>query len=218
MTESSRRLKYPGARIAVFAREPRLGQVKSRLATRIGESAALAIYRAMLQRVGELLLHCDLADWTLWVTSNPSHKSFLSLCNKKNIFLQSDGDLGARMLHTLRESLRAEGTEAVLLIGTDCPALDVDYLDSALAALSAGNDIVLGPAEDGGYVLPGAPQAIPALFEDVEWGTDRVLSTTIERLQTGNYRYALLDSLWDVDRPDDLERLETLSPPLQWLK
>ncbi len=203
-------------RIAVFAREPRLGQVKSRLAVEIGEAAALAIYEAMLSRVAALAESSMVSEWDLWITSNPSHKSFLSICNKKNIFIQEGDDLGARMDHTIQQTLSREGTESLILIGTDCPALTEVYLRQAVAALDSGSDVVLGPAEDGGYVLIGARRPIPSLFEDISWGSDRVMSQTLERLQAGQISYQLLDTLWDVDRPEDLRRLQQLQPPLEW--
>lgn len=216
MTERLEARIHPRGRIVVFAREPRLGQVKSRLAKTLGEAAALAIYEAMLLRVGKLLQHAGLAPWDLWVTSNPSHKTFITLCNKKNIYLQEGADLGARMDFALRQSLAREDSDAVILIGTDCPALSADYLDGALAALESGSDVVLGPAEDGGYVLIGARQPIPGLFEAMPWGSEQVLPRTLERLADSGLSYQLLETLWDVDYPDDIPRLKSLSPPLHW--
>ncbi len=203
-------------RIAVFARAPVLGQVKSRLAVQIGDAAALAVYRAMLARVGTLLANSGLPEWDLWVTSNPDHKEFLSLCNKKNIYLQKGEDLGAKMHHTIQQSLARNDADALLIIGTDCPALTEAYLSSALLALESGSDVVLGPAEDGGYVLVGARRPVPRLFEGISWGSDRVMSQTLERLKGSGISYRLLDTLWDVDRPGDLERLRHLEPPLDW--
>ncbi|MEX0963314.1 MAG: TIGR04283 family arsenosugar biosynthesis glycosyltransferase [Pseudohongiellaceae bacterium] len=204
------------ARLAVFAREPRLGQVKSRLAVEIGEPAALAVYEAMLRRLGTLLNQAGLAAWELWVTSNTSHERFLSLCNKKDIHLQLGQDLGARMSHTLQQTLRRGDTDVVVLIGTDCPALTADYLHRALSALEAGTDVVLGPAEDGGYVLIGARAPIPELFEGISWGSDQVLAQTLVRLEASQLSCQLLETLWDVDRPEDLARLRQLEPPLHW--
>lgn len=209
-------LEFPRARIAVFAREPRLGQVKSRLAVGSGEAAALAVYRAMLRRVGALLVEARLAEWELWVSSNKSHEDFLSICNAKNIYQQEGQDLGAKMDHAIVQTLGREATDAVLLIGTDCPALTKDYLRGALAALDEGVEVVLGPAEDGGYVLIGARQPIPALFRDMPWGSDQVLAETRRRLEQGGLRYRVLETLWDVDRPEDLARLQQLQPPLNW--
>lgn len=208
--------KYPNSCIIVFAREPRLGEVKTRLANVIGRQKSLALYEAMLHRLGTLLQRCNLAKWDLWVTSNSSHKSFISICNLKDIYIQNGVDLGQKMSNAIINTLARKEVESVLVIGTDCPALDTDYLDSALQALEMGNEVVLGPAEDGGYVLIGARRCIPELFFAIPWGTNKVLAETVQRLDAQGLPYKLLQTLWDVDRVDDLNRLKQLNPPLGW--
>ena len=193
-----------------------MGKVKSRLAAEIGAKQALAVYQAMLARVGQLLIQSQIAAWDLWVTSNLSHKNFLSICNKTNIYMQTGQDLGARMDAAIRQTLLKKSVESVILIGTDCPALTERYLDQALLALESGVDVVLGPAEDGGYVLVGMRRPIGAVFEDIPWGTERVMQRTLEALKAKELTYRLLDTLWDVDRPEDLARLQLLEPPLSW--
>lgn len=209
-------VSHPRSRIVVFAREPVLGRVKSRLAVAIGQEEALAVYQAMLARIAGLLSSANLAAWDLWVTSNISHKSFLSICNRSNIYLQEGGDLGAKMDAAIQQTLADGSIDDVLLIGTDCPALTAKYLDQALAALKSGVDVVLGPAEDGGYVLVGMVRPLPVVFKDIPWGTDKVLSRTLEVLKANQMSYRLLDTLWDVDRPEDLDRLSELKPRLNW--
>jgi rSAM/selenodomain-associated transferase 2/rSAM/selenodomain-associated transferase 1 len=209
-------IAHPRSRIVVLAREPLLGHVKSRLASEIGAQGALAVYQGMLARLGLLLSRGEIATWDLWVTSNCSHKEFLSICNKKNIFLQNGKDLGARMDSAIAQTLLEKNVESVILIGTDCPALTTGYLDQALLALESGVDVVLGPAEDGGYVLVGMRRPIAAVFEDIPWGTDQVMDKTLEALKANGLSYKLLDTLWDVDRPEDLARLQLLEPPLNW--
>lgn len=209
-------IAHPRSRIVVFAREPLLGKVKSRLAIEIGAQEALAVYQAMLARLGRLLNHAQLAAWDLWVTSNCSHKDFVSICNNSNIYLQSGQDLGARMDGAIRQTLLEEDVESIILIGTDCPALTERYLDQALLALESGVDVVLGPAEDGGYVLVGMRRPTAVIFEDIPWGTNQVMHRTLETLKAQELTYRLLDTLWDVDRPEDLVRLQQLAPPLAW--
>lgn len=215
-TTTDSTFSHPRSRIAVFAREPLLGQVKSRLAGEIGAQEALAVYQAMLARLGELLTRARIAEWDLWVTSNRSHENFISICNKRNIYLQKGRDLGARMDGAIQQTLTGKDVENVILIGTDCPALTAGYLDQALLALESGVDVVLGPAEDGGYVLVGMRRPIPAVFEDIPWGSNQVLDRTKEALRTNDLSYRLLETLWDVDRPEDLARLQLLEPPLSW--
>ena len=215
-TVANSAIAYPRSRIIVFAREPLLGQVKSRLASEIGAQEALAVYQAMLARLGNLLTQAQIAVWDLWVTSNCSHEAFVSICNKTNIYLQNGKDLGARMDGAIQQTLLDKRVESVILIGTDCPALTERYLDQALLALESGVDVVLGPAEDGGYVLVGMRRPISAVFEDIPWGSDQVMRRTLETLKAKELTYRLLDTLWDVDRPEDMARLQLLEPPLSW--
>ena len=206
--------KFPDSRIAVFAREPILGKVKTRLSAALGEEGALALYQQMLARIGACISASQLARLDLWVTSNPSHESFLSICNELNIYIQNGDDLGAKMAFTCDHTLVAEAAQSVLIVGTDCPVMDAAYLDSALTRLQAGSDVVIGPAEDGGYVLIGMRRPLPALFADIPWGTDRVLAETLTKLEALSINYHLLPTLWDVDTPADLPRLQTLNPSL----
>jgi rSAM/selenodomain-associated transferase 1 len=201
------------ARLLVFARAPCLGQVKTRLSASIGDANALRLYRAMLGRLGALL---EGMDWDLWVTSNKFHKDFLSICKSKNICDQKEGDLGQRMLHAISCSLAQESIEFVVLIGTDCPALEPAYLECAFEALQEGVEVVLGPAEDGGYVLVGMRQPVPEIFSNINWGSGTVLEETVQRLRQLGLSYRLLETLWDVDTVEDLPRLRELSPPLLW--
>lgn len=207
---------HPRARIIVFAREPVPGKVKTRLQPALGRTGALALYRALLARLGRRLTAATLAPWELWVSSNQDHEDFITICNKKDINLQSGADLGARMDHASATVLARDGVDRVLLIGCDCPLLDGDYLGRALVALSQA-DVVLGPAEDGGYVLIGMKRPQPALFRDVAWGTGRVLAQTRAHIAAAGLTAELLEPLWDVDRPEDLGRLAALDPAMEAL-
>ena len=121
---------------------------------------------------------------------------------------QPAGDLGERM--RLIATLGLAESDAVVLIGNDCPALDGAYLQAACAALQE-QSVVIGPAEDGGYVLLGLRNIDVALFNDMPWGTEQVLSMTLQRLQQLDWCPVLLPELWDVDRPEDLSRLAALN-------
>ena len=206
--------QYTDSRMVVFAREPLLGSVKTRLVTALGEERTLALYEAMLSRTVSQAQLSDLTEVDLWVSSNISHQFFLNICNKKNIFLQYGKDLGLKMANAIEKTFQLPSIKSVVLIGTDCPAMTSEYIESAFAALKAGSDVVLGPATDGGYVLIGVGKVIPKLFEGIQWGGDRVLAATIDKIRSQNLKCQLLDMLWDVDCPEDLVRLEELEPPL----
>jgi hypothetical protein len=206
--------KFPDSRIAEFAREPILGKVKTRLLAALGEEGALALYQQMLARIGSCIGTARLAQLDLWVTSNPSHESFLSICNEMNIYVQEGDELGEKMAFTCDQTLVTEAAQSMLIVGTDCPVMDADYLEAALSSLQGDSDVVIGPAEDGGYVLIGMRQPQAALFADISWGSERVLAETLARAKSLHLNYHLLPTLWDVDTPADLPRLQTLNPSL----
>ncbi len=208
------RHKFAAARILVFAREPKAGAVKRRLAAQIGEQAALRLYRAMLRRVVATVEQRPLAEYRLWVTSNREHEDFLALCNAQDIHLQRGADLGARMIHAAATELAQDAVESVLIVGSDCPALTLDYLEQALQALAQGFEVVIGPARDGGFVLIGLRKARAELFHAVDWGGPEVLRQTLHRVRGLGIRHHLLEVSWDVDDAEDLPLLDALRPPL----
>lgn len=120
---------------------------------------------------------------------------------------QRGDDLGARMHHAMVRALRRH--RAAIVVGTDCPVLSARDLQRA-AALLRSNDVVLAPAEDGGYALIGLRKPCAALFEGIEWGGASVLSETISRLRKTGLKWKALRTVWDLDRPEDLKRLRSL--------
>jgi len=104
------------------------------------------------------------------------------------------------------ESVLARAWRAIL-VGSDIPALSAQYLRDAERALAGGDDVVIGPAEDGGYVLVGLSRCDAGLFREIPWGGPRVLPETRLRIAALRWRLSELSALWDVDRPDDLQRL-----------
>jgi len=119
------------------------------------------------------------------------------VCNRQ----QAGGDIGLRMSHAMRSALQHAGH--VVLIGADCPSLTTDDLDTAFQALQQGSDVVLGPAEDGGYYLIGMNLHHPALFEDIPWSTPRVLEKTETRLRQLGLTWHRLTMRRDIDTAED---------------
>ena len=193
-------------RIAVFAKAPVPGEVKTRLSKTLGDEQAArfhgvlvkrALASAVASRVGPVELHC---------APGPGHAFFDECAAEFGVSLhaQVGPDLGERMAHAFACSL--EAGSPLVVIGSDCPALAPADLRAAAAALAA-HDAVLVPAEDGGYVLIGLARSIEGLFDGVHWGTDAVLAQTRDRLRRAGARSIELPTLWDVDRPEDYERL-----------
>jgi len=197
-----------GCRIIVFAKAPVSGRVKTRLIPSLGPSGAASLYRQLVFRALSIAIDAKIGPVDLWCTPSAGHPFFRRCVRKFSISLfdQTAGDLGARMAHAFRETLRLAST--VVLIGTDCPSLTSDDLRAAASVLRRGVDAVIGPAEDGGYVLIGLRRYTPELFTGISWGTGSVLRETEERLFGLGWESFRLSEHWDVDRPEDVERLK----------
>lgn len=193
--------------LLVFAKAPVPGRVKTRLAATIGAAAAAAVYRELaattLAHAAAARRSGAVAAIELWCDPDPDHEDFRALAALAGATLhrQPAGDLGARMAGAIADALQRHA--AVLLVGTDCPLLDAAYLARA-AELLAGHDAVLGPAEDGGYVLVGATR--PLRFARVRWSSPHALADTEAEFAAAGLSWRAAATLWDVDTPSDLAR------------
>ena len=190
-------------RVALMARTPVAGQAKTRLAPALGDDGAARLHRQLVLHACEVLVTAGCGDVDLWLTGEPV-AGFEAHCLElgvRSVRAQSGGDLGQRMLRVCETTLAEADT--VLLVGSDAPGIDRDYLLRASAALSR-RDMVIGPARDGGYVMLGLRRADPSLFTGVAWGTANVLTATLERVRGLGWSCSLLGSLPDIDRPEDL--------------
>ncbi len=194
--------------IVVFAKAPQPGAVKTRLIPLLGAEGAAALHLRLVKRAlataraaafGRVELHC----------APDAEDAFFRFCGSRYgaaLAPQAAGDLGARMLAAFGTALAAHAR--VLLIGSDCPALSARDLRQAEQALREGHDAVLAPAEDGGYALIGLTRCDARLFEGIAWGGDGVMAETRARLAALGWRWRELETLWDVDRPEDYARLK----------
>lgn len=200
--------RYPQGRILFFAKTPVAGRVKTRLQPVLGEEGALALHRRLI-RFGWQQLQCSAqAPMQLWASAEGGQDFFSQLAGVQHIHQQVGGDLGARMHHATQAALA--DAEFVVVVGADCPSVDGAYVAQALSLLAAGEPVVLGPAEDGGYVLVGLRAPTPAVFHDISWGQPQVMAQTRQRLRQAGITWRELPLRWDVDRPEDLARLEAL--------
>jgi rSAM/selenodomain-associated transferase 1 len=200
-------LRFPAARILIFAKAPEPGQVKTRLIPALGAQGAADLQARLLRDTVARLAATRLASIELWCAPGCRWEPFPELADRYGLGIhgQRGADLGETMLHAATHALRRG--DKVVLVGTDCPSLDGAYLEQALMALQE-HDAVIGPAEDGGYVLLGLKRTAEALFRDISWGTDRVTELTRNHMAALAWRWAELPILWDLDRPEDLERLD----------
>jgi uncharacterized protein len=197
--------------IAIMAKAPIPGTAKTRLIPSIGAHAAAMLQQRLTERSVATALAANIGAVTLWCAPDFNHVSFIDMVMRLRITLkqQPEGDLGARMLAAMATS----GGPA-LVIGTDCPALDVNHLRAAANALRTGTDVVVIPSEDGGYVLIGARVTQPKLFTGLTWGTATVLAETRVRAKALSLAFLELPPLWDVDTENDLARMERAYPEL----
>ncbi len=206
-------------RLIVFAKLPQSGRVKTRLAATIGPDRALRVYRKLLAATLCLASRSPVErrEWRFDAAPGvlPAGNAALlrRLANRGWIIAPQQGrDLGERMAQAIESGLDAGNS--VVLIGADCPVLETGDISAAFDALKA-TDAVFGPAEDGGYVLVGLSRALPELFEAMPWGSDQVMSRSLERLESSGASVALLREMWDVDRQADLERYQAGLPAPQ---
>jgi rSAM/selenodomain-associated transferase 1 len=202
-------MQFPSAQILVFAKAPIVGQVKTRLIPALGAQQACDLYQVCLDYTVRQRCTAEIAPVTLCVTPSIEHQKFKQYAKDYGVLLQQQQghDLGARMAYACRVALAQ--SDAVLLTGADAPALSNAMLEQALQQLYAKQptDIVMAPAEDGGYVLLGLRQYVAALFEDMPWGTAQVARLTRERCQAMQLTMHELTMCWDLDQPEDVERL-----------
>lgn len=195
--------------LLVFAKEPVPGQVKTRLAAAVGAERAAAVYRELtavtLAHAAEARGKGVVGRLELWCAPDARSPYFaeLAAAHGATLYRQREGDLGARMAAAIADALTR--APAVLLVGTDCPAIDSGYLARARAALTR-HDAVIGPADDGGYVLIGA--TCPLSFSEVRWSTAHAHGDTIACLERAGCRWASLPERWDVDDAAGLARWE----------
>ncbi|MEX0618547.1 MAG: TIGR04282 family arsenosugar biosynthesis glycosyltransferase [Pseudohongiellaceae bacterium] len=213
---------HPRSRLLLFAREPVAGAVKTRLQPSLGPERTLALHCDLIRYTWRALIAARVAPVELWVAGDPRHPLFSGLCPEDRIHQQQGEDLGERMSYAAADALSR--STRVVLVGADCPVIDKAYLIEALTVLDHGREVVIGPAEDGGYVLLGlrgpsknmlrdsSPAVFEQLFSGIPWGTETVTAASIERLQGAGRDFGLLAPRWDVDRPEDLARLRALSP------
>ena len=193
--------------IAIFAKAPIAGTAKTRLIPALGAAGAARLHRQLVRHAVTTAHTAMMGPVSLWCAPDTTHRFFRALTATTGIALhaQHGEHLGERMHHAL-SALTATGP--TLLIGTDCPMLTPTVLQDCATALQRGHDAVFLPAEDGGYALVGLRAPQPAVFRNIDWGSDAVMAQTRERLRECGLRWAEPATVWDVDRPQDLLRLQ----------
>lgn len=192
-----------------FAKWPEAGRVKTRLMPELGAEGAMNAHVTLSLAVLENLVASGYDVRFLWdrQVDRVPEAAFpiieqLEACGVGQSWQQGDV-LGERMTLALESGLQRVGK--AMVVGSDCPSVDAEYVRLAVATLD-GVDVVLGPSDDGGYVLIGARKLAPGMLADVAWGTQNALEQTCDRLSKAGLTFALLPQKWDVDEPEDWRR------------
>ncbi|GAB5450054.1 MAG: TIGR04282 family arsenosugar biosynthesis glycosyltransferase [Halioglobus sp.] len=192
-----------------FARAPEPGKVKTRMQPHLSEEEACDLHRELVSWCCARLLEADMGPVELWVAGDTADALFQRCVEQgvTEVYTQCGADLGDRMLQALRSGLQR--ADKVILVGSDCPAINVAYLAQAAAALDQ-SELVLGPAEDGGFVLIGATATDTRVFDGVQWGSAEVFAAVAGNLERLGIPWSTLPMLPDIDRPEDLPLWEAV--------
>ena len=186
--------------LLIFVRRPEAGKVKTRIARRAGEAAALWIYHQLLRHTRRVADEVKADRYVFYADTPPAQDLWEETLYRKR--QQVDGTLGMRMLAAFQEVF-ALGYRRAVIIGSDCHTLTPAHIYEAFIRLEAC-DVVIGPARDGGYYLLGLNRLIPSLFEGIDWSTSRVFDQTLQRVRRQHLTAHLLDTLSDVDEWEDV--------------
>jgi len=200
---------WTNCRLLLFTRYPEPGTTKTRLIPELGANRAAKLQQQLTERIvyQANLLALRLGIEIIVHYTGGSQKQMISWLGSMNFVEQADGDLGQRM-HSAFLHAFGSGTDNAVLIGSDIPDITADLLQHAFLLL-LNRDVVIGPSQDGGYYLIGlaahqALQLLPLLFGNMQWSTNKLYATTVNRLEQAGYNIATLTTLRDIDLPADL--------------
>jgi rSAM/selenodomain-associated transferase 2/rSAM/selenodomain-associated transferase 1 len=197
-------------RLIVFTRYPEPGRTKTRLIPHLGAKGAADLQRRMTEHIVSQIRNLTASrPVSIEIRYEGGNQQLMEDWLGSNYIYspQSKGDLGRRMGRAF-EAAFVNGAAAAVIIGTDVPGISLEILYQAFNSLQ-NNDLVMGPADDGGYYLIGLKQssfnrALPQLMTKISWGSELVLDQSVKIAERMGLKYTLLEKLADVDRPDDL--------------
>jgi rSAM/selenodomain-associated transferase 1 len=193
--------------VLIFAKAPRRGRVKTRLALEIGKDAALQVYREMGKRIVDGLR----GSFSITVYFDPpeAEAEIQEWLGDVGCRPQTDGDLGDRMSAAIDEHFALKPGQPLVVIGADAPDVDAGVIKSAKRALKE-HPVVIGPSVDGGYYLIGLRAPVPELFQEIPWSSDKVFLRTLEKCRALGIRPDILQILRDVDTAADARNVGVL--------
>lgn len=204
----------PGPVLYIMARQPVAGQTKTRLQPLLGEKGAALLTAWMIRETVQTAKQAWPGPVVLLAWPDTRHPLFAALARVHEVGLeaQAAGDLGWKMSAALARGIEQHGAAAVM--GVDVPQCSAMLLQQAGEALTAGQ-AVIGPSHDGGYYLLGLTGPAPSLFEDMPWSTSSVYAETLHRVRALQMDVLELETLQDIDTPEDLHRVAQAHASLQ---
>lgn len=187
--------------VIVFTRNPELGKVKTRLAATIGEKNALEVYVYLLTHTKDCISQVNATKRVLYSEAITLHDIWNNTTFDKDI--QHGTDLGMRMQHAFEKGFK-DGFNKIVIVGSDLPTLDSKDIEDAFLLLDT-NEVVIGPAEDGGYYLLGLKTIPNGIFENKNWGTNSVLADTLTNLS--HIQTAFIKMKNDIDTIEDIKNI-----------
>ncbi len=211
----------PQQRLIIFTRYPVPGKTKTRLIPALGANGAARLQREMTEfTITNLYPLLQAANFEIYIYYSGGDRDLMKawldpVIEKLNFEMnspnqvnalhyqkQANGDLGHRMQGAFDDAFQS-GIKQAIIVGTDCPDLNLALITEAFTALQC-HEVVLGPAQDGGYYLIGLNRSLPMLFQQIIWGSDRVLAQTQQIVKKHNLSHYFLKTLTDIDHPEDL--------------
>jgi uncharacterized protein len=192
--------------VILFARDPVLGKVKTRLSSSLEDEAILRLYTCFVEDSLEKIRQVGNADYFVGISPSNLSGFFNGIeGSDTRLFIQKGKGLGDKMRQAFIDRF-AEGYKKVVIIGSDSPSLPVSYINQAL---ESDKDLILGPSTDGGYYLIAMTGKVSEVFDGIAWGTEQVLDETLNRVKKAVVSLELLPVWYDVDFPEDLKFLKT---------
>lgn len=194
--------------LGVFVKAPVAGRVKTRLAAEVGARLAARLYRGIGRDIVAACVRPEAYRTVVWFSppgAQRSVRTWLKGLQVSAFAPQREGGLGVRLSAAFRHPFR-EGARRVVVIGSDCPDVDRELVARALTALG-DHDVVIGPANDGGFYLLGLRAPAAGLFRGVAWSTEAVLDQTLANAGRLGLEWGLLPTLRDVDTVADARAL-----------
>lgn len=188
--------------LIIFAREPKLGRVKTRLMTNLSPKTILKLYQALVKDTIQVARSIPCQNRYLFFTGCKTAPILKRLAPSFTFRQQRGENLGLRMLHAFNFA-KKQGAKHIITIGTDCPTLTKDDIHTATRKL-INHDYVLGPAKDGGYYLLGLKKPDKRIFYGIRWGSEEVLKETLAKIKSNKNTVTLLRQQTDIDTFESL--------------